>query len=141
MDASKSSGPYSVPVTILKTIRDYISEPLAFLVNDFFVSGNFPEKLKLARITPVFNKGSRFDIDNYRPITVLSNFSTLFDKAMYHHLYGYLEELKILYPLQFGFREKCSTNHALISITGSIHQSIDNNEFGCGIFYRLEKSI
>ena len=66
MAASKSSGPYSVPVTILKTIRDFISEPLAFLVNDFFVSGNFPEKLKLARITPVLNKGSRFD--NYRQL-------------------------------------------------------------------------
>ena len=47
MDASKSSGPYSVPVTILKTIRDYISEPLAFLVNDFFVGGNVPVKSKL----------------------------------------------------------------------------------------------
>ena len=88
MDASKSSGPYSVPVTILL----YISEPLAFLVNDSFASGNFPEKLKLARITPVFKKGSRSDIDNYRPISVLSNFSKLFDKAMYHRLYNYLEE-------------------------------------------------
>ena len=74
MDASKSSGPYCVPVTILKTIRDYISEPLAFLVNDSFASGNFPEKLKLARVTPVFKKGSRFDKDNYRPLSVLSNF-------------------------------------------------------------------
>lgn len=46
MDASKSCGPYSVPVTILKTVRDYISEPLAFLVNDSFARGNFPEKLK-----------------------------------------------------------------------------------------------
>ena len=45
-------------------ISDYISEPLAFLVNDSFASGNFPEKLKLTRITPVFKKGSRFDIDN-----------------------------------------------------------------------------
>ena len=85
LDASKSSGPYSVPITILKTIRDNISEPLACLVNDSFVSGNFPEELKLARITPVFNKGSRFDIDNYRPISVLSNLSKLFEKAMYHH--------------------------------------------------------
>ena len=42
MEASKPSAQYSVPVTILKTIRDNISEPLAFLVNDFFVSGNFP---------------------------------------------------------------------------------------------------
>ena len=54
MDASKSSGPYSVPVTILKTVRDYISESLAFLVSDSFAIGNFPAKLKLARITPVF---------------------------------------------------------------------------------------
>ena len=46
MDASKSSGPYSIHVTILKTIRDYISEPLAVLVNDSFASGNFPDKLK-----------------------------------------------------------------------------------------------
>ena len=141
MDASKSSGPYSVPVTILKIIRDYISEPLAFLVNDSFASGNFPEKLKLARITPVFKKGSRSDIDNYRPISVLSNFSKLFEKAMYHRLYNYLEEFKILYPLQFGFREKCSTTHALISITESIRQSIDNNEFGCGIFIDLKKAF
>ena len=72
MDANKSSGPYSVPVTILKTIKDYISEPLAFLVNDTFASGSFPEKLKLARITPVFKKGARFDKDSYRPISLLS---------------------------------------------------------------------
>ena len=48
MDATKSSGLYSVPVTILKTIRLYISEPPAFLVNDSFASGKFPEKLKIS---------------------------------------------------------------------------------------------
>ena len=60
---------------------------------------------------------------------------------MYHRLYSYLEELKILYPLQSGFREKCSTTHALISITESIRQSIDNNKFGCGIFIDLKKAF
>ena len=51
MNVRNSSGPYSVPVTVLKIIRDYISEPLAFLVNDSFTGGNFPDKLKLARIS------------------------------------------------------------------------------------------
>ena len=64
--------------------------------------------------------------------------SKLFEKAMYHRLYSYLEESKILYPLQFGFREKCSTPQALISITESIPQSTDNNEFDCGIFIDLK---
>ena len=125
----------------MKTIRDYISEPLAFLVNGSFASGNFPEKLKLARITPVFKKGPRFDIDNYRSISVPSNFSKLFEKAMYHRLYSYLEGLNVLYPLQFGFREKCSTTHALISITESVRQSTDNGEFGCGIFIDLKNAF
>ena len=47
----------------------------------------------------------------------------------------------ILYPLQFGFRQKGSTNHALIQITESIRNSIDNNEFGCGIFIDLKKAF
>ena len=56
-------------------------------------------------------------------------------------LYGYLESCNILYPLQFGFRQKCSTNHALIQITESIRNSTDNNEFGCGIFIDLKKAL
>ena len=55
--------------------------------------------------------------------------------------HGYLESRNILYPLQFGFRQKCSTNHALIQITESIRNSIDNNEFGCGIFIDLKKAF
>ena len=60
---------------------------------------------------------------------------------MFKRLYGYLESRNILYPLQFGFRQKCSTNHALIQITESIRNSIDNNEFGCGIFIDLKKAF
>ena len=58
---------------------------------------------------------------------------------MYHHLYKYLEKFKILYPLQSSFRENCSNMHAHISITESICQSIDNNEFVCGKFIDSKK--
>ena len=57
---------------------------------------------------------------------------------MFKRLYGYLESHNILYPLQFGFRQKCSTNHALIQITESIRISV---EFGCGIFVDLKKAF
>ena len=57
-------------------------KPLACLVNASFSSANLPDKL--ARIVPFFKKGSRFDNDNKRPISVLFNFSKVFQKAMYH---------------------------------------------------------
>ena len=139
MDNNKSIGPCSIPVRLLKILKTHISPLLSSLINDSFLCGIFPNKLKLARVTPAFKKGSRKD--NYRPISVLSVFSKIFEKAMYKRLYGYLECHNILYSLQFGFRLKCSTNHALISITESIRYSIDNNEFGCGIFIDLKKAF
>ena len=88
----------------------------------------------MAKVTPVFKKGSRQDKDNYRPISVLLIFSRIFEKAMFKRLYGILEYHNILYPLRFGFRQEYSTNHALMQITESIRNLIDNNEFGCVIF-------
>jgi len=60
---------------------------------------------------------------------------------MFKRLYGYLQSHNILHPLQFGFRQKCSTNHALMQITESICNSVDNYEYGCGIFIDLKRHL
>ena len=141
MDSTKSVGPYSIPVPLLKILKAHTAPILSCLVNESLLCGIFPQKLKLAKVMPVFKKGSTQDKDNYRPISVLSVFSKIFEKVMYKRLYAYLECHNILYSLQFGFRQKCSTNHALISIAESIRCSVDNKEFGCGIFIDLKKAF
>ena len=60
---------------------------------------------------------------------------------MYARLYQFLEKSDLFYSLQFGFRAKHSTSHALISITEAIKESIDNNKFGCGVFLDLRKAF
>ena len=60
---------------------------------------------------------------------------------MYDHLYGFLDKFELLHPLQFGFREKHSTTHALLCLTESIKHSIDNRKYGCGIFLDLQKAF
>ena len=96
MDNNKSIGSYSIPVPMLKTLKTHISTLISSLINDSFLCGIFPTKLKLAKVTPNFKKGSTQDKDNDRPISVLSIFSKIFEKVMFKRLYGYLQSRNIL---------------------------------------------
>ena len=53
---------------------------------------------------------------------------------MYKHLYKFLNDINILYELQFGFRKSFSTTHALINLTENIRQVLDDGKIGWGIF-------
>ena len=60
---------------------------------------------------------------------------------MYERVYRFLDTCNFLYPLQFGFREKHSTLHAIIDMTETIKEAIDNGMFGCGLFIDLQKAF
>ena len=60
---------------------------------------------------------------------------------MHKRLFSYLERHCILHELQFGFREKFSTSHALISLIEHLKKSLDKGAFGCGIFIDLKKAF
>ena len=99
---------------------------LAILINEFFQMGVFPDKLKVAKVITLHKKGATDNPSNYRPISLLSTFCKIFEKIMHKRLYDFLEVKKILHSLQFGFRQKHSTSHTLISMTEKIRNSIDN---------------
>ena len=60
---------------------------------------------------------------------------------MFNRVYKFLEKHQCIYNLQFGFRKKHSTNHALIEITESIRKALDNKKYACGIFIDLQKAF
>ena len=62
---------------------------------------------------------------NYRPISLLSNISKLFERVMYNRLEEFLKSSKVFYKYQFGFRKHYSTTHALISIVEKISDALD----------------
>ena len=89
----------------------------------------------------MLKQGCPLTVSNYRPISLLSVFSKISEKLMHKRLYNFLEAHKILYNLQFGFCAFHSTNHALISLTECIKNTLDNKNFGCGIFIDLQKAF
>ena len=137
----KSTGPFSIPVKLLKLVKSDISRPLACIFNESITLGIFPDKLKCAKVIPIHKKGAYNNPSNYRPISLLSVFGKLFEKLMFKRLYEYLDSLNTFYHMQFGFRERHSTNHALISMTESIKNTIDNGSYGCGVFIDLRKAF
>ena len=141
LNSSKASGPFSIPIKLLKLLRSIVSDPIYLLINDSFLRGKFPDKLKLAKTMPLHKKGSTLNLNNYQPISLLSVFSKIYEKIMYAILYQFLEKSELFYSLQFGFRAKHSTNHALISITETIKESTDNNKLGCGVFWISGKHL
>ena len=60
---------------------------------------------------------------------------------MYTRLSNFLDINNLIYSLQFGFRQKHSTTHALINLTGSIRQTLVEGSFDCGIFVELQKAF
>ena len=141
LDSSKSIGPNSIPVKLLKILGPKISHPLATMINQSFSNGIFPSKLKIAKVVPIFKKGDPEISSNYRPISLLPIFSKIYEKLMHKRIYAFLKDCNILYPLQFGFQENNSIDHALISLTEEIRSSLDNRRYGCGIFLDLQKAF
>ena len=58
---------------------------------------------------------------------------------MHNRIYNFFTKNNVIYPLQFGFRQQCSTFHALISLTEDIRKTLDKGNIGCGIFVDLQK--
>ena len=138
---NKSTGPSGIPLRLLSLIPDLIIIPLAHIINLSFSTGEFPNLLKIVKVIPIHKGGSTQDMNNYRPISLLSIFDKIIEKIMHKNLYAFLESNDILFKNQYGFRKNNSTVYALAEITEKIKNSIDNGLFGCGIFIDLRKAF
>ena len=144
LDNNKASGPSSTPTEALKLVKNSICFPLTHIINLSFTTGIYPTRLKEAKIIPIYKgKGDPLIVSNYRPISLLSNINKIFEKIVYKRLYSFLEKYNCIYELQFGFRAKHSTNHALISLTERIREALDSKggKFACGVFIDLQKAF
>ena len=116
LDSNKSVGPNNIPNKILKLLKNDISSQLYEIFNITFFSGVFPSILEIAKVIPVHKKDSKLDFSNYRPISLLSNTEKILEMLMYNRMYTFFSDNNLIYPLQFCFRQKYSTVHALISL-------------------------
>ena len=109
LDLSKASGPDCIPVVVLKNCEPEFSYILAELFNKCLKESCFPDCWKVSSVVPVFkNVGERSTAKNYRPVSLLSVVSKIFEKLVNNRI-DHLEKCDLLSDFQYGFRSSQST--------------------------------
>ena len=93
---------------------------ISTIINSSFTQGIFPTALKTARVIPIHKGGSKTDVTNYRPISLLSSFSKIYEKLMHTRVLEFLDKNGSLFESQYGFRPGMSCEHALLNAQNSI---------------------
>ena len=138
---NSSAGWDHFPAIVAKQcINGYIT-PLTHVINLSLIQGVFPSELKLARVVPIYKNGDRQQITNYRPISVTSFFSKVFEKIMCNVLTNFLEENGVISKFQFGFRKKHGTQHAIITLVDKVSKSVDSGDIVINMFIDLRKAF
>ena len=139
-NSEKSTGPDSLLTKVLKLLKKEISTHRADIFNLSFPSGVFPSILKIVNAIPVQKKESKLAFLNSRPITLLSNIDKIIEKIIHKRICKCLDKNSIIFSLHFGFRQCCSTLHALVSLAEAIMKALDSGNFSCGLFVNLQKA-
>jgi hypothetical protein len=104
-------------------------------------TGIFPSRLKFSEVRPIFKKGNKNEVSNYRPISLLTSFSKIFEKVIYDRLYHHIKHNHILADEQFGFKCGSSTDIATYHLTNNILTALNKNFFVGSIFCDLQKAF
>ena len=129
-----------LPRVVKSTYQNFIV-PIMHVMNLSIINGVVPNELKVAKVVPIYKCGDRRLINNYRPVSVLPCFSKILEKLMYNRISNFIHKHNLLNEYQFGFRQKRSTNQALIVLLDKITAALDNGDIVLGVFLTLVKLL
>ena len=141
IDCKKSFGNDKIHPLLLSSAALEIFRPVTYIINLTLKQGIFPDSLKIAKVVPIFKQGSRSSCSNYRPISVLSALSKIFERCILNQLIFYCLTENILVSNQYGFRSGYNTTDCLVDLTDEITKALDEEKYAVSIFLDLSKAF
>ena len=135
----QTAGLDNVPSFIIKDCANVLAEPLLYLFNLILKTSTFPTVWKVAKICPILKKGDASHIQNYRPISILSNFSKAFESILYKYIYGMVSFM--IDTNQHGFMTKRSTVTNLSVFSQYVADEINTNGQVDVIYTDMQKAF
>ncbi|MDR2880067.1 MAG: reverse transcriptase family protein, partial [Fusobacteriales bacterium] len=135
-----TAGPDEIPECLIKKCIRLIKKPLAHIFNLSLSLGVFPDDWKTAKVIPIYKKGDRKDMKNYRPISIISVFAKLLERLLCKRLMSFFQEYGVLTESQYGFRKGKCIEIAVQSFIEKIQEALDKGVYSVGIFIDLTKA-
>ena len=137
----KSHGWDDLAVKIFEKLPDCVLSILAESVNLSFLSGRFPQCLKLATIIPIFKGGDKNQPSDFRPIALLPTLSKIVEKLVKERMISFLDKNMILSKEQFGFQVGSGTNEAIFPFLEKLYLNLNRKQSASAVFCDLKKAF
>ena len=135
MSLRKNGDLYDLSSRFLKLSCSFLAPFLTELFNLCVQNGKYPSSFKLSKVIPIYkNKGSIGNLNNYRPISIISNLSKIFEKLLNNRLFSFFHCQNLLSKNQFGFRKNSNTELAILSLMKRIIPALKDKKIIICIF-------
>ena len=141
LKTGKAVGPDKINNRLLIEAATELSKPLADMFNKSMQIGIYPNSWKIASVVPVFKKGDRSIVSNYRPISLLSTISKVFERIVYKYLFNHIVANNILTKFQSGFLPKDSTTGQLAYLYHNLCKTLDSGKEVRVVFCDVSKAF
>ena len=140
MNGSNACGPDGLPMHFVKKCFHALSHVILCMVNTSLVTGIVPDSWKLATIQPIYKgSGSTSDPSSFRPISLVPCLAKITERVVHKQLSGYLDSHHLLADTQHGFRRFHSTETALLAVTDSVMEAMDQGKISLLVLLDLSK--
>ena len=136
-----SKGIDGISNKLLKMSKFQLLKPITTLFNRSLRTGIFPSHLKVAKVIPIFKKGDKADVNNYRPISLLPTLSKIWEKLINTQLQEKMDEYDVIINDQYGFRKQHSTINAVQKLVFEVNKSKRLKKVVCGVFIDVSKAF
>ena len=141
LDVSKAPDIDEISPRFLKDGAEVLAKPIWDIINLSIKLSIFPDKCKIAKLTPLFKKRSKTDFKNYRLISLLPLISKLIEKATNIETQEYLDKNGFIYKFQSGFRKSFSADSCLVQLPNYIIKGMEKGQHTGLILTDLQKAF
>ena len=132
---------FDIPAKLLKFTADNVSELISNLINHCISDACYPSIFKTAKVIPLFKKGCKSYLGNYRPISLLPSLNKIFEKVIVSRLHSFILEYNLLSDNQYGFRANKDTSQAAIRLINNILPAFHEKKYSIALFLDFQKAF